>query len=157
MNYMNKAAIILCFLINLSGTAKIYAQDESDFSGLRAMPLSVLNQDGAFVQSGRQKKMKIFPDYHEQVFHPALKHKNSGTVPVFFSFLFWGYKNIFSIQDASSCSFSPSCSEFGLDAIRKKGLLIGSLLTFDRLTRCNGMSREKYSLTQKKLLYDPVE
>lgn len=49
------------------------------------------------------------------------------------------YQTVVSSQDAPSCNFYPSCSHFGMDAIRKAGFIKGTLLTSDRLQRCNGI------------------
>jgi len=49
------------------------------------------------------------------------------------------YKRIISPQDNASCPFHPSCSAFSSQAFNEEGFLIGYLLTFDRLLRCNGM------------------
>ena len=38
---------------------------------------------------------------------------------------------------ASRCGFHPSCSSFGRQAVREKGVLLGVIMTGDRLTRCN--------------------
>lgn len=58
--------------------------------------------------------------------------------------LFWGYKQFISSQDRPGCQFWPSCSEYAIGSIRKHGLLVGAMATFDRLSRCNGLSREQY-------------
>lgn len=34
------------------------------------------------------------------------------------------------------CGYSPTCSEFGYEAVGKYGLLKGSWLTFKRILRC---------------------
>ena len=74
-----------------------------------------------------------------------------------FTSLFIFYKLFISSQDGNSCTFSPSCSEYMIQSIREKGIFIGALSGFDRLTRCNGLSPEKYSYDQeKKLFIDPV-
>lgn len=39
------------------------------------------------------------------------------------------------------CKFHPSCSEYAVDALRKKGLFKGSFLIFKRLLRCNPWSQ----------------
>lgn len=66
---------------------------------------------------------------------------------MFFSGLFIFYKSFFSSQDIpGACSFSPSCSEYGLLSIKQKGIFFGILNTFDRLTRCNGMSPYQYAV-----------
>ena len=38
------------------------------------------------------------------------------------------------------CKFYPSCSEYAVDALRKKGLMRGSFLVIKRLWRCNPWS-----------------
>jgi len=69
-------------------------------------------------------------------------------------FLF--YKRNISSQDAVSCSFYPSCSVYAFQSLHKRGIFEGSLMIFDRLTRCNALSPEKYKVhAETKLLYDP--
>lgn len=67
------------------------------------------------------------------------------------------YKKYISSQDANSCTFHPSCSEYATLIIARKGLFMGGMLTFDRLSRCNGLSPEKYRKDiQTNLLIDEV-
>jgi len=67
------------------------------------------------------------------------------------------YKACISSQDGIKCTFYPSCSEYALQTINVNGVL-GILDAIDRLTRCNGLSPEKYSIHEKShRLYDPVE
>jgi putative membrane protein insertion efficiency factor len=47
------------------------------------------------------------------------------------------YKGFFSSQDNPSCVFHPSCSEYSVQALQQKGLFLGTLYTFDRLSRCH--------------------
>jgi uncharacterized protein len=89
--------------------------------------------------------------------HYAFAKNNKNEIQFIFSGLFLFYKSFFSSQDATSCSFSPSCSEYGLQAVKNKGMLIGIPSTFDRLTRCNGLNPDKYPIdTKTGLLIDPV-
>ncbi|MDJ1500717.1 membrane protein insertion efficiency factor YidD [Xanthocytophaga agilis] len=37
----------------------------------------------------------------------------------------------------SSCRFTPSCSHYGIDAIRKHGAIKGGWLTLRRISRCH--------------------
>lgn len=75
-----------------------------------------------------------------------------------FSGLFLFYKSFISSQDVQRCSFTPSCSVYGMEAIKEKGILKGMVLTFDRLTRCNGLSPEKYSIDPETgKFYDPIQ
>jgi uncharacterized protein len=72
--------------------------------------------------------------------------------------LFVFYKNFISSQDGSHCSFYPSCSQYAIQSIRKKGFFVGLLNAFDRLTRCNGLCPENYTIVPgTHQLYDPVE
>ena len=41
---------------------------------------------------------------------------------------------------AGTCKYHPSCSQYAIDAIRKHGLLRGSLKAGWRLLRCNPWS-----------------
>lgn len=44
-----------------------------------------------------------------------------------------------------SCRFEPSCSQYGIEALREHGLLKGSLLTGWRLLRCNPFNGGGYN------------
>lgn len=82
---------------------------------------------------------------------------NNTTLEIVLSSLFLTYKFFISSQDSQSCSFSPSCSVYSVETIKKQGFIIGILDTFDRLSRCNGLSPEKYPIDYKhSLLIDPV-
>lgn len=75
----------------------------------------------------------------------------------FFNNLFVFYKKFVSSQDASSCSFTPSCSEYALIAIKQEGIMEGFVNFWDRFSRCNAMSPEDYPVdSRQKLLIDPV-
>jgi len=72
-------------------------------------------------------------------------------------FLF--YKSFISSQDKPSCNFTPSCSEYAVEAFRKKGVFVGWLSSFDRLTRCHGLIKptDYHFDTTKMHFYDPVD
>lgn len=38
----------------------------------------------------------------------------------------------------SACRFCPTCSEYSLQAIQKYGLIKGTLLGMERISRCHG-------------------
>ena len=42
---------------------------------------------------------------------------------------------------ANTCKYHPSCSQSAMDAIRKHGLIVGSVKAAWRLLRCNPWSR----------------
>ena len=94
----------------------------------------------------------------EQHSHNVSQLKNTGNEVEFIitgSFLF--YKEFISSQDISSCNFTPSCSEYALQAVNSQGIIVGVINFLDRFTRCNGLNAENYSFSKdKKLLSDPV-
>jgi putative membrane protein insertion efficiency factor len=47
------------------------------------------------------------------------------------------YKIAFSPLYAGSCRFVPSCSEYAAGAVRRHGVLRGTLLAARRLARCH--------------------
>jgi len=68
------------------------------------------------------------------------------------------YKKHVSSHDYGKCNFTPSCSEYALDAIKKKGIIIGIIMFFDRFSRCNGLNHKDYNIDEEKhLLRDPIE
>lgn len=74
------------------------------------------------------------------------------------SVAFFLYKELISSQDLPKCIFSPSCSEYSIEAFQKKGIVVGWLSTFDRLSRCHGfVGKDHYPFDFKKnRFYDPV-
>lgn len=80
---------------------------------------------------------------------------NKSEVEAAFSGLFLFYKTFISSQDQTVCTFTPSCSEYGILAVKKHGVVKGGVMTMDRLTRCNGLSPTNYEYDAKaKLLKD---
>ncbi len=47
------------------------------------------------------------------------------------------YQETFSRVLPPSCRFTPSCSQYGLEAIRKYGTFKGGWLTIKRIARCH--------------------
>lgn len=47
------------------------------------------------------------------------------------------YQLILSEQQSDVCNFTPSCSHYAYRALKKEGVLMGSLMAIDRLQRCN--------------------
>ncbi len=48
-----------------------------------------------------------------------------------------GYQKIISPHMPSSCRFSPTCSDYSIEALRKYGLVKGVILATHRLLRCH--------------------
>ena len=68
------------------------------------------------------------------------------------------YRSFISPTQGPRCGFYPSCSAFGLQAVREYGPGRGVMMTTDRLTRCNllkGPGPDYYPLPNGKL-FDPV-
>ncbi|MBL6963593.1 MAG: membrane protein insertion efficiency factor YidD [Bacteroidetes bacterium] len=90
---------------------------------------------------------------------PYEKHgtESNSAIELVFNQVFIFYKVFISSQDYSSCSFHPSCSEYAIEAIHKQGVVKGVFNTFDRLTRCNGLSPEHYHIHRElHALEDPL-
>ena len=67
------------------------------------------------------------------------------------------YQKFISSQDGPTCSFHPSCSRFGMAAIKEYGIMRGILLTADRLLRCNGSQSQHYHIDPNTEKYvDPI-
>ncbi|MCQ2110220.1 MAG: membrane protein insertion efficiency factor YidD [Bacteroidaceae bacterium] len=50
--------------------------------------------------------------------------------------LIWFYRNCISPFTPPSCRFTPTCSEYAQEAIRKYGPFKGTWLALKRLSRC---------------------
>ncbi|HEY1044861.1 MAG TPA: membrane protein insertion efficiency factor YidD [Bacteroidia bacterium] len=46
------------------------------------------------------------------------------------------YQWVLSPMFPPSCRYTPTCSQYGIEALRKHGLIKGSVLTFKRIMRC---------------------
>ena len=60
------------------------------------------------------------------------------------------------IGGVDRCGFRPSCSNYGLQAIRDEGPVLGVILIGDRQIRCNVFERPGYTRLPNGKLYDPV-
>lgn len=103
------------------------------------------------------KSLFIKPDTVKNKFkEPLIKAVNE--IDIVFSTGFFFYKSFISSQDKPSCIFSPSCSEFAVEAFQKEGVFLGWLKTFDRLSRCHAFAKPTHYHfnTEKNIFYDPV-
>lgn len=67
------------------------------------------------------------------------------------------YRNLISSQDGTNCKFYPTCSAYCRSAVRKNGLILGMIQGVDRITRCNGLSPNKYTIDiERRRLIDYV-
>jgi putative component of membrane protein insertase Oxa1/YidC/SpoIIIJ protein YidD len=96
------------------------------------------------------KPVENRPDY-------SLRIDNKNEFRLILTSAFSFYKTFVSSQDGMKCTFYPSCSVYALNTIKTNGL-VGILDAIDRLTRCNGISPEKYHIHEpSQRFYDPVE
>jgi putative membrane protein insertion efficiency factor len=55
-----------------------------------------------------------------------------------------GYKRFISPLLPPACRFTPTCSEYAMDAVQAHGVIGGSFKALWRLLRCNPFSRGGY-------------
>ena len=54
------------------------------------------------------------------------------------------YRLFISPLLGKNCIYTPSCSEYGILALRKHGIFKGSFLTAKRILRCNSLFKGGY-------------
>lgn len=54
-----------------------------------------------------------------------------------FLMLIWFYRNCISPLTPPSCRYTPTCSQYAAEALRRHGLFKGLWLTVKRLLRCH--------------------
>jgi hypothetical protein len=60
--------------------------------------------------------------------------------------------------DGPRCNFSPTCSQFGYEAVHDHGATLGVVMIADRLMRCSYWTEAgpDYARLSNGALYDPV-
>jgi len=61
-----------------------------------------------------------------------------------------GYQLLLSPLIGPRCRFTPTCSEYGIEAIRRHGFLKGCWLTSKRLLKCHPLHPGGYDPVPKK-------
>lgn len=64
------------------------------------------------------------------------------------------YKRAISPYLPKACRFTPTCSEYAIEAIGKFGAIRGSLLAFYRILRCNPFCRGGYDPVPEKFTFE---
>lgn len=59
------------------------------------------------------------------------------------------YRRFISPLKPPCCRFTPTCSQYAVDAVREWGILIGFALALWRVLRCNPFSRGGYDPVPK--------
>ena len=60
------------------------------------------------------------------------------------------YRKRISPNTPPSCKFTPTCSQYGLEAIEKFGAFKGGFMTLWRILRCNPFSKGGYDPVPEK-------
>lgn len=60
------------------------------------------------------------------------------------------YQGALSPLLGSNCRFTPTCSEYFIDALKEHGILKGSALGFKRISRCHPWGGSGYDPVPKK-------
>ena len=67
--------------------------------------------------------------------------------------LVYVYRWSFGLLWAGSCKYHPTCSQYALDALRRYGLVRGSMLAAWRLLRCNPWSHGGVDYVEDQSLF----
>lgn len=65
-------------------------------------------------------------------------------ISYFFIFIIRIYQYVISPLMPKSCRFTPTCSVYGVEAIKKHGPFQGGLLTIKRISKCHPWGGEGY-------------
>ena len=69
-----------------------------------------------------------------------------------FIFLIGLYRKYISpLKSKPSCRFYPTCSQYAIEALEKRGLVVGLLLTVWRILRCNPFCKGGYDPVPDKV------
>jgi len=134
------AFIVRAFIIGImiGNSFNLFAQDPDLVFMLRANP---------FQQIPTKKTPEmIFAD-------------STSEIRIILSTLISFYQSYISSQDDDSCVFTKSCSVFSREAVNKYGILMGLMMTADRLLRCHPLALKYRPMDAKtRLAIDlPVE
>jgi len=67
-----------------------------------------------------------------------------GLIKIYQKTLSFDHGPLKSLYPHGFCRFSPSCSQYGIDAFTKYGLIRGGLMTSWRIIRCNPWNKGGY-------------
>ncbi len=98
-------------------------------------------------------------DYTKKIFEEEqakLKSKNIFSMAAYGSKIV--YKKLFSDYDGENCPFTPSCSNYYVEAVEDAGVFKGTFMFFDRFLRDSNLflDRSRYIVSINKKLYDPI-
>ena len=126
----------LLFFVFLSISSTGFAQ-EIDFKGDLILIDSVAKQQ----IPGSARRDYIYKNQKKTF-------KNSNPVSLIYGGSLYVYQNFFSQHLSASCLYDPSCSDFSKQAVKEFGLIKGTLLSVDRLSRCNRIAATDLNPTE---------
>jgi putative component of membrane protein insertase Oxa1/YidC/SpoIIIJ protein YidD len=121
-----KTSSLILFLVSLSYTG--FAQKIN-------MNADLLLVDSVSKQQVHHSEKRIYI-YKNQ----PKTFRNSNPVSLMYGGSLYVYQNFVSQHFSANCLYDPSCSDFSKLAVKEFGLIKGTLLSFDRLSRCNRIS-----------------
>ena len=125
-----------------------------------AIVLFVILPFKGFAQNSEDIKKfeNLFTDKnHAHNWGEQLKN-NKNELTFVFSTFFFMYKELLSSQDIDACVFTPTCSVYAIESIKRKGVIVGYFNAIDRLTRCNpGRNKNLPIDAVTGKYYDPLE
>jgi len=65
------------------------------------------------------------------------------------------YQNTVGIILPPSCRYTPTCSNYFIEALKKRGLIIGTVLGIWRLLRCNPFGGSGYDPVPRQIISRP--
>ena len=65
------------------------------------------------------------------------------------------YQKYISPLKPPCCRFTPSCSNYAIEAFRKRGFFVGTILTVWRILRCNPFCRGGYDPVPERGFRNP--
>lgn len=110
------------------------------------------------ILSGTSSFRALFEPVHRDKANPVNLMTSVSEGKIILNIMYLGYKEFISSQDVDACVFEPSCSDYTIEAIDKKGVVIGLLEGLDRLSRCHpfvGMDMYPYDARTMKY-HDPM-
>ena len=60
------------------------------------------------------------------------------------------YQKNISPRKISCCRFTPTCSSYAIEAIQKRGVIVGTALSIWRILRCNPLCKGGYDPVPEK-------
>ena len=67
------------------------------------------------------------------------------------------YRRFISPIKPQSCRFTPTCSQYAIEAFTKRGFFVGMILTVWRILRCNPFCRAGYDPVPERGFRNPPE